>query len=276
MNKELDFSNTNISEYLSAAHRFADEARTIAEHFTGSDFSVSTKADKSLITEADIEIERTLRQRISEIFPEHGIIGEEFSAANPDSPYQWILDPIDGTEEFARGLPTFGCIISLEFKSAPIVGLIDHPALNMRLAASLNSGTYCNQKRIFLSDDTLPAEHLRLGISKRNNFTRFGDESVLFDAIVQTYPNLRVFDSCFAYSCAANGGIDVMVDYNVRLWDISACRLLCEEAGGAFNWVKQDRTPKGFTIYSAVFGKKEPVKEIVGRFFPSKLDTAIY
>lgn len=265
----MDTSDKIISSCLSAAHGFADEARAIVRQFIRTDFPVSTKADKSLITEADTEIERVLRQRILEMFPEHGVIGEEFPPTNPDSPYQWILDPIDGTEEFVHGLPTFGCIISLEYRSAPIIGLIDHPLLDMRLAASRNGGTYCNREKVTLSDDNPASDRIRLGISKRLNFTRYGDEGSIFDAIVRAHPNLRVFDSCFAYSCAANGGIDVMVDYNVRLWDISACRLLCEEAGGAFVWIKQEDTHKGFKTYSAVFGKKGPVKQVVARFFPS-------
>lgn len=257
------------SSFLTAAHEFADEARSIAQRFTGTSFAVNTKSDKSLVTAADIQIEKVLRKRISEAFPEHGVIGEEFPATNPLSPYQWILDPIDGTEEFVHGVPTYGCIISLEHQSLPVVGLIDHPALNLRLIASRKGGTFANGIRVTLSEELPEKSRLRLGISKRLNFSRYEDEGELFDKIVQTYPNLRVFDSCFAYSCAASGGIDVMIDYNVRLWDISACRILCEEAGGGFAWVKQKQTPKGFTTYGAVFGKKLAVEQVVNGFFPS-------
>lgn len=262
-------SEERHSEFLAAANKFADEARSIVQSFAGMDLSSSLKADKSIVTAADIEIEKVLRQRIAELFPDHGVIGEEFPATNPQSPYQWILDPIDGTEEFAHGLPTFGCIISLEHLSVPVVGLVDHPALNLRLVASRGGGTYANGKQIFLSDELPSKDRVRLGISKRLNFSRYGDEGQLFDSIVQAYPNLRVFDSCFAYSCAANGGIDAMIDYNVRIWDISACKLLCEEAGGAFTWIKKQETPQGLTTYGAVFGKKAAVKQIVDSFFPN-------
>jgi fructose-1,6-bisphosphatase/inositol monophosphatase family enzyme len=266
-------NDSNI--FLKAGLVFADDALSVCKRYTGGDFLVTEKVDKSLVTEADIEIERVLRLKIEEMFPDHGVIGEEFSATHPESPYQWILDPIDGTEEFVNGLPLFGCIISLEYKHSPIVGIIDLPMVGIRIYASKGGGTFCNGKRVVLSDLFIPSEKLRLGISKRANFSRYVDEDSLFNSITQNYRNLRIFDSCFAYAATASGGLDAMVDYNVRHWDISACRILCEEAGGDFRWVKKTVTPKGFIAYSAVFGKKKAVAEISDTFFQGGLERAI-
>ena len=133
--------------------------------------------------------------------------------------------------------------------------------------ASKGRGTFCNGKRVVLSDLPTSSRMVRLGISKRVNFSRYGDDDSLFDSITRTYPNLRVFDSCFAYAATASGGLDVMVDYNVRHWDISACRILCEEAGGDFRWIKKTTTPDGSIAYSAVFGRKKAVAEIYNSFF---------
>jgi fructose-1,6-bisphosphatase/inositol monophosphatase family enzyme len=92
------------------------------------------------------------------------------------------------------------------------------------------------------------------------------DETSIFESLTRKYPNLRVFDSCFAYTSTATGGLDVMVDYNVRHWDISACKLLCEEAGGAFEWIHKRTLAGGKQLFSAIFGKKEAVCRVATHF----------
>jgi len=255
-----------IQPFFTAAHDFADEARDVIKELAGTSFFVGSKSDRSLVSEADIQIEKRLRERICRLFPEHGVIGEEFGQSNPQSSYQWILDPIDGTEEFVNGVPTFGCIISLELNGAPLLGLIDHPALDVRVFGGKGSGTFCNDKRVILSEKIKSDDKIRLGISKKINFSRCGDETSIFESLTSIYPNLRVFDSCFAYTSAATGGLDVMVDYNVRHWDISACKLLCEEAGGAFEWIHKRTLADGKQLFSAIFGKKESVCRVATHF----------
>ena len=264
--RQMPEQDSTLQTFLAAAHDFADEARDVIRELAGTSFLVSSKTDKSLVSEADIKIEKRLRERIGRLFPEHGVIGEELGDSNPEASYQWILDPIDGTEEYVNGLPTFGCIISLELNGEPLLGLIDHPALNVRVFGAKGSGTFCNDKRIILSEDITSDEQIRLGISKKINFSRCGDETDIFEGLTSHYPNLRVFDSCFAYTSAVTGGLDVMVDYNVRHWDISACKLLCEEAGGAFKWIHKRKIADGKVLVSAIFGKKESVRRIASHF----------
>ncbi len=117
--RQMPEQDSTLQTFLAAAHDFADEARDVIKELAGTSFFVSSKTDKSLVSEADIKIEKRLRERIRRLFPEHGVIGEEFGDSNPAASYQWILDPIDGTEEYVNGLPTFGCIISLGLTGSP-------------------------------------------------------------------------------------------------------------------------------------------------------------
>ena len=148
----MKIPRNRLDMFLQAANSFADESRTLAKEIIGTNFKVFTKSDKSIVTEADTKIEVRLRERIRDLFPDHGVIGEEFPPTNPESSYQWILDPIDGTEEFVNGVPTYGTIISLEYNTLPIVGLIDHPALNVRVTATKGGGTFLVDQKVILND----------------------------------------------------------------------------------------------------------------------------
>src|SRR5262249_56574546 len=107
-------------------------------------------------------------------FPDHGVIGEEYPPSRPDSEFQWIMDPIDGTEEFVHGIPTFGAMLALHHQGAPLVGVIDHPALDLLVSAGRGIGAYRNGHRLRLA--ARPAserlEAVRLLLSARLNFTR--------------------------------------------------------------------------------------------------------
>jgi hypothetical protein len=106
-------------------------------------FSVETKLDRSLVTDVDRAVERQW-ERLERWFPDHGVIGEEYPPTRAASPFQWIMDPIDGTEEFVHGIPTFGTMLALHHRGVPLVGVIDHPALDIRVNAGVGLGTHRN------------------------------------------------------------------------------------------------------------------------------------
>src|SRR6266704_3909093 len=133
-------SATDIQRYHMAAGELADEARRILTPALERGFTVKTKPDASLVTEVDQAIERRARELIGRWFPDHGVIGEEYPATRPDSAFQWIMDPIDGTEEFVHGIPTFGAMLALHHRGVQLVGVIDHPALDLRVDAGVGLG----------------------------------------------------------------------------------------------------------------------------------------
>jgi len=254
-----------IEHLYEAALALADEARDIIQAALRSGFDVQLKPDGSYVTTTDLAVEARLRQIIEERFACHGVLGEEFPPRNPDSAFQWILDPIDGTEDFVHRVPTFGSILALHYKGEPIVGILEHPALGVRLSAAHGQGSYYRCQRTRLAD--LPAEigndRARVVLSARANFIRYRDEGLAFDALVRAFPNHRIYRSCYGHTLVANGAADAMVDFHDTLWDLAAARIAVEEAGGVYRTVRELTTPGGTRIYSSVFGKPALVDRLV-------------
>jgi fructose-1,6-bisphosphatase/inositol monophosphatase family enzyme len=254
----------DIERYHAAALELADEARRIVRPALERGLRVETKADRSLVTDVDRAVERRWRELIARWFPGHGALGEEYPATRPESAFQWIMDPIDGTEEFVHGIPTFGTMLALHRAGVPLVGVIDHPALDIRVNAGVGLGTFRNGRRVRLEDmapDARP-EDLRLVLSARVNFTRGVDEGALFDRLTRAYPNHRIYRAAYAHTAAVSGAADAMVDMHNHVWDLAPSQVLAEEAGGRYAVIRDLPTPDG-RILSAVFGRPRAVDRLV-------------
>jgi len=258
---------SDIEGYLAAIIELADEARRIAAPMLDRGFTTETKADASPVTDVDRAIERRLRDMIGRWFPDHGILGEEYPPERPDSPFQWILDPIDGTEELVHGIPTWGAMLALHHRGLPLVGLIDHPPLDLRVSAGVGVGAYRNGTRIRLPEldaGTRP-ERARLVMSARLNFTRGIDEARIFDRLTRDFPNHRIYRAAYAHSAVVIGAADAMVDAHNHIWDLAASQVLIEEAGGVYTVVRDFDAPGG-RLLSAVFGKRGLVDRVARVF----------
>src|SRR3990167_5005293 len=108
---------------------------------------VSYKPDNSPVTEADIEVEKLIRNILAKNFPDHGIIGEELPPINPKAKYQWVIDPIDGTRDFIRSIPNWAVYIALLKDNQPISSVIFFPTMETLITAEKNKGTYLNARR---------------------------------------------------------------------------------------------------------------------------------
>lgn len=255
--RRREISALDLGHYHARALALADEARRIVRSALATGFEVQRKPDGSFVTSADFKVEERLRALIQQQFPDHGVVGEEYAPVFPDAAFQWILDPIDGTEDFVQRVPTFGTIIGLHYHGRPIVGVIDHPLLDLRVSAAYGLGGWKNGERLRLMDLDPAAitGNERVVLSARANFTRYADDGRHFDAITRTFPNHRIYRSCFAHTLAATGQADATVDYGNRLWDVAASQILIEEAGGKYALVQDLDVPQVGRIYSAVFGK---------------------
>lgn len=237
-------------------------------------YSKELKADQSWVTDVDREVENVIRKELGLRFPDHRILGEEFGtgkdepAKSPQSSYIWTVDPIDGTLSFLHNLPNYGIILSLHEQQneddepedwTPLVAVIDHPAVGLRYHASQGGGSYLNSSQLRI--DTTPTGRIDcefISIPDRANFVR-AKRVAEFVALHEAHERVRNYADCFGHTLAAAGRVGAMTDLDLRFWDISATKLLVEEAGGCFELVRAERLSDGSKKYDIVAGKPEVV-----------------
>jgi len=254
---------SDIAPLRDLALALAEESRRQLRAFYAGGFEVKRKPDGSFVTSADLHVEKQLRGMIERAFPDHGILGEEYGAHQPAADFQWILDPVDGTEDFVQRVPTFGTIIALHYRGEPVVGVIDVPMLDARVHAAFGLGAFRGTDRLRLADldPATPPTAVRIMTSLRANFIRHRDDGALFDAVTRAYPNHRIYRSCYTHLCAATGQADAAIDASNPIWDIAAARILVEEAGGLFH-VALDYLRGEDRIFTTVFGRPTVVRHL--------------
>ena len=221
-------SSIDLEAAAAAAETAADLARAeILPRFRS--VAVETKSDGSPVTEADRAAERAIRAHLRAAFPDFGVVGEEFGSEGGDGP-RWIIDPIDGTIGFSRGIPLFTTLIALVEDDEPILGLIDCPALNERYVGYQGGGCRRNGQRTRVSQAT----DLQKAIVSHGDpfcFDLFDARSA-FERMAREIPMLRGYTDAFGHAQVLGGGVDAMVDLSLNLWDIAATQILVAEAGG--------------------------------------------
>lgn len=253
-----------LKKFLAQALSLSKKAGQIILKRRISGYGVRRKSDRSFVTDVDLEVERFLRAQIGKLFPAHGIIGEEFPSVNPGADFQWLIDPIDGTLSFSRGVPLYGTIIALHHLGRPVVAVVDHPALNLRYSAALGHGTYCNGMPQFVKAQSLP---VKTSVKPREEIIVMGDRAqfvgvgkeAAFDALLREHPRVRIYPDCFGHTLAVSGAVGAMVDFGIHSWDIAATRLLIEEAGGKYVCAQTLKRPGKETLYGIIFGKPKVV-----------------
>ncbi len=259
-----ELSASQRRHYLEHALEFTDACRTAIGRVRAAGVDVRLKPDGSLVTNADLEAERAFRDAVGVHYPEAAIIGEEFGETNPGAVLEWVIDPIDGTTEFAKNIPLYSTIIALRYKGLPVVGVIDQPALNIRCYGSYGLGAFQDGEPLRI-DDLTPdwirgAE--RIALPSRATFLRHGEAGHVFDAVARAHPNFRIFHTGYAHVCALTEAVDAALEWRVQSWDVAATQLLVEEAGGLYRDVEEREEPGFGRVYSAVFGKPRLVKRL--------------
>jgi len=216
---------------LAAAHAAAELIRHYYEH-DGEDIEVRAKSDRSPVTDADVETERTIRRVIAERYPEHGFYGEETGHADRDSPFLWLVDPIDGTKSFVRRYPFFSTQIALMEEGELVLGVSSAPAFGELAWAEKGGGAWLEGERIrvsavdALADAAVSAGNLRsLALSAR--WPAWG-------AVVAGADRIRGYGDFYHYHLLASGRIDAVVESDVNILDIAALAVIVREAGGVF------------------------------------------
>ena len=203
--------------------------QTLAHYQTG--VAVQRKLDRSVVTEADREAEQLLRRLISERYPEHAIVGEEFGNSMTNSSHRWILDPIDGTNTFVRGVPFYGVLMALEIEGTPAVGVCYFPALDEMVAAANGLGCFWNGRRARVSPITELAEACVAYTDTRGVRERLADD---WSRLQEATALQRGWGDCYGHCLVATGRADIMIDPRMNPWDCAALIPILQEAGGRF------------------------------------------
>lgn len=203
---------------------------TLAHYQTG--IATETKPDASPVTIADREAERVARALIESRFPYDGIVGEEFGNVRPDADRRWILDPIDGTRSFVRGVPLYGVLLALEEHGEAVLGVAHFPVLNETVYAALGEGCWWNGRRALVSDMTSLDEALVL-TTNTEAFAPLGKQSG-WDRLRARAGTIRTWGDCYGHILVATGRAEAMIDPIMSDWDSAALRPIIEEAGGVF------------------------------------------
>ena len=213
MNRDLQF-----------ALSLADAADEITMRwFQSADLAVRTKSDRSPVSEADESVERIARERIERDRPGDGIVGEEFGVSG-HSKRRWILDPIDGTRNYVRGIPVFATLIALEENGQLVAGVVSAPALSRRWWASRGGGAFCNGAALRVSSCAAIEEAYLSSYALSEPFLSLARRSARTCA----------FSDFWAHMLVAEGSIDIAIEPQLAPWDMAALQIIVEEAGGRF------------------------------------------
>jgi histidinol-phosphatase len=231
-------------------------------HFRSLGLRVETKPDMSPVSNADRETEAALRSGIAAARPGDAVVGEEMGAAG-GGPRRWILDPIDGTRNYVRGLPVFATLVALEVDGELAVGVVSAPALGARWWARRGSGAFSRDGRLevsavaSLADATVGHAHLDTWRDRGRT------DSLL--ALVDASYQARGVGDFWQHMLVAQGGLDAAVEPQVALWDLAALQVIVEEAGGRFTDLAGARGAAGGDVLSSNGRVHDEVLGVVGR-----------
>jgi histidinol-phosphatase len=225
--------------------------------FRDSDLVVSTKPDLTPVTDADQAVEQALRARIAEARPGHGIVGEEFGIQPGGSGWRWILDPIDGTKNYVRGIPVWATCVALQHDDEVTVGVVSAPALGRRWWAARGEGAYAapvgggpaGAPQAIRVSGVADLADAQLSYDSVMSFEAYG-MGERFLGLARRCWRTRGLGDFWSHVLVAEGAVDVAVEPEVSVWDVAAIQVIVEEAGGRFTDLRGAARPDGGSAVS--------------------------
>ena len=241
----------SLAAWLELALAACDEADAIAQRWFRRDVPVSTKPDRTYVTEADQEVERAIRARIKAAYPDHGLVGEEYGTEAGAASTRWIIDPIDGTHNFMRGVPLFGTLLAVQVDGEVQVGVMSAPALGERWFAVRGGGAWAvdsagERRAIRVSSVGSIGDSQLLYGSRRDNVA--SGQLPGFDALIAECWRERGFGDFWGYALLAEGCAEAMMEVGLKIWDAAAPVIIIEEAGGLATDVDGARSLESVTF----------------------------
>lgn len=238
MGSAMSEQTAAIAARLETARKAAELAaeRTL-KYFRGGDLGVESKSDGSEVTKADREAEQVIREEIARVFPDDTVVGEEYAEDPGHTPYRWVIDPIDGTFGFVRGVPLYSTLIAIEHDGVPEAGVIALPALDEAVWAAKGLGCYAggvaasdSGRRCQVSQVTKMSD-ATVAITSRDYFAAAGVPQAYAD-ICDACRYSRGWADAYPVLLVAEGRVDLVVETGVQYWDLACWKPIVEEAGG--------------------------------------------
>jgi histidinol-phosphatase len=237
---------SNGPDDLTLALTLADQADAqTSARFGALDLRVDTKPDLTPVTDADRSVEAEMRQTLAAERPGDLVLGEEYGGTAAFTGRQWVIDPIDGTKNFVRGVPIWATLIALLHDGVPVVGVVSAPALQRRWWARQGGGAFAAAAgspahRVSVSSVAeLPAASLSF-----SSLSGWPDRAAFLD-LTDAVWRVRGYGDFLSYCLLAEGAVDIAAEPEVSLWDLAALDILVREAGGAFSSLDGTPGPHG-------------------------------
>jgi histidinol-phosphatase len=218
------------SRYEAAREAVGRAGELALRYFEQAQLQVEWKHDDSPVTIADREAEQLLRRALHDAFPQDGFLGEEYGDSPGSSGFRWVIDPIDGTRNFVRGIPIWATLVGLEYQGEQIAGVAEAPALRTVWRALRGDGAYRGGRRIRVSDESDLSKSLMF-YSSLSWFLKAGKQDVFLE-LTQRTERQRGFGDFYGHVLTAEGAGEIMVEHGVHAWDVAALKPIVEEAGG--------------------------------------------
>ena len=225
-------TDQEVVELLEAASEWGCEAGRFTLRYFGHRVEFDDKPDGTPVTVADRGAEKLLRERIATRFPDHAVLGEEYGETNRGARVRWVIDPIDATRAFARGVPIFGVLIGIEVAGEAVVGVAYFPALGELVAAGRRLGCLWNGQPCRVSDTERIEDSLVLTTDVRQLLAR--TEGAGYRRLQQRALFARTWGDCYGHCLVATGRAEVMIDPVMASWDAGPFPVILTEAGGRF------------------------------------------
>jgi len=259
-------SDMAFEREVDLARQMAQEAGALALDFQRKGVTAETKLDESPVTVADRACEKLIVDSIARVFPEDGVLGEEGANRETDNGRRWIIDPIDGTRDFVRGIPLWAVLIALEQDGEIVAGAAHSPRQRLLLSASRGGGAWLhespNESRLHVADKSDPSQ----AVLSFNGFNKVGISSFSQRLLpwVHRFWAVRSLGGAVDAMLLAQGQADVWIEPNAQPWDLAPLKLLIEEAGGIMRSFAGEDTIYGGNAYACVPGLEPYVRQLLG------------
>ena len=224
----------------------------VASYFFSRMYEISTKNDGSEVTTVDVDAENLAKECILSAFPEDGFLGEEHGEVKGQNKFRWVVDPIDGTTSFARGVPLFGTMIGLEQEGKPIAGAVYMPAMQENISAIVGVGvSYQGASKACMS--TTDSIETSMICTTSYDYYKQTHREPLYARLLECGCSLRGWSDCYAYMLLCTGRIDAVVEPLLKPWDILPWLPILKESGGRYSAIAEGGIASNATLHDTLY-----------------------